>query len=58
MNVLFTIMIIILIVSNVILWICFKGLSIMFKKLCDQCIELGECILKEENDDDTNRCKD
>ena len=49
MNVFLVIMIIILTVSNVLLWICFKGLSIMFKKLCDQCIELGECMLKESD---------
>ena len=51
MNVFLVIMIIILTVSNVLLWICFKGLSIMFKKLCDQCIELGECMLKEGDTD-------
>ena len=51
MNVFLVIMIIILTVSNVLLWICFKGLSIMFKKLCDQCIELGECMLKEGDND-------
>ena len=55
MNVFFTIMIIILTVSNVLLWLCFKCLSIMFKKLCNQCIELGECILKEENADGGGR---
>ena len=52
MNVFFTIMIIILTVSNVLLWLCFKGLSIMFKKLCEQCIEMGECMLKEEQNDE------
>lgn len=47
MNIFFTIMIIILTVSNVLLWICLEGLSIVFKKLCEQYIELGECMLKE-----------
>jgi len=49
MNVFLVIMIIILTVSNVLLWLCFKGLSIMFKKLCNQFIELGECMLKESD---------
>lgn len=50
MNIFFVIMIIMLTVSNVLLWLCFKGLSIMFKKLCDQCIELVESMIKESEE--------
>ena len=52
MDVFFAIMIIILTVSNVLLWLCLKGLSVMFKKLCDQCIELCECMLKDGDNND------
>ena len=48
MNVFFAIMIVILTVSNVLLWICLKGLSIILKDLCDKIIELGERMLKGE----------
>lgn len=50
MNIFLVIMIIMLTVSNVLLWLCFKGLSIMFKKLCDQCIQLAECMIKESEE--------
>lgn len=53
MNVFFEIMIMILTVSNVLLWLCIKGLSIKFKQLCDQYIKLIECILKESDNNDT-----
>ena len=47
MNVLFVIAIIILTVSNVLLWIISKGLQIMFKNLANKVVELGEVILDE-----------
>lgn len=47
MNALFLIAIIILTVSNVLLWIISKGLQIMFKNLANKVVELGEAILNE-----------
>jgi flagellar biosynthesis protein FliR len=47
MNVFFVIAIIILTVSNVLLWIISKGLQIMFKNLANKVVELGEAILDE-----------
>ena len=47
MNVFFVIAIIILTVSNVLLWIISKGLQIMYKNLANKVVELGEAILDE-----------
>ena len=45
MTVFLTIMVIVLTISNVLLWIVCKGMQIMFKSLVEKTIELGECIL-------------
>ena len=42
MTVFFVIAIIVLTVSNVLLWIVCKGLQVMIKELCDHVIELAE----------------
>lgn len=44
MDVFFTVAIIALIVSNVLLWLIVKGLQIMIKNLCKTIIELGKIM--------------
>ena len=44
MDVFFTVAIIALIVSNVLLWLIVKGLQIMIKNLCEKIVELGEIM--------------
>lgn len=45
MTVFLTIMVIVLTISNVLLWMVCKGMQIMFKSLAEKMVELGECIL-------------
>lgn len=47
MTVFLTIMVIVLTISNVLLWMVCKGMQIMIKSLAKKAIELGECILNE-----------
>ena len=47
MEIFFVIAIIILTVSNVLLWIISKGLQIMLKNLANKFVEFGEEILDE-----------
>lgn len=44
MDVFFTVAIIALIVSNVLLWLIVKGLQIMIKNLCEKIVELGKIM--------------
>lgn len=44
MDVFYTVAIIALIVSNVLLWLIVKGLQIMIKNLCENIIELGKIM--------------
>ena len=46
MTIFMLIMIIILTVSNVLLWIVCKGLQIMLKSLAEKIVELGECMIQ------------
>lgn len=47
MEIFFVIAIIVLTVSNVLLWIVSKGLQIMYKNIANKVVELGEAILDE-----------
>jgi len=53
MEIFFVIAIIVLTVSNVLLWIISKGLQIMFKNLANKVVELGQAILDEIEKGDT-----
>ena len=46
MTVFLIIMVIVLTISNVLLWIVCKGLQIMMKSICEKVVSLGEEILK------------
>lgn len=49
MIVFLTVMVIVLTVSNVLLWIVCKGMQIMIKSLADKTVELCECIVNENH---------
>ncbi len=47
MTIFILVMIMILTISNVMLWLVFKGLQMMLKDLANSTVELGRAIQKE-----------